>query len=162
MPQFLSENALNILSLIKREGKINSYSFIKKYFKNGSYRKIYTHIYQLEKRGYLEGYKHKDFEYLRLSPKGADALDSLKKVRDGKWKIMIYDIPEKQRAVRDFLRAKIQQLGFKRWHSVWITPYKIPDDVLHEIKLLGERYFIRLITVERINNDKGLYELFPK
>lgn len=161
MSQILSQNALQILELVKQEGKINIYAFIKTHFKNESYRKIYTHIYQLEKRGYLEKYKHKDIEFIRLSEKGETTLSSLKREKDGKWKMIIFDIPESQRPVRDFLRTKIKQLGFKKWqNSIWVSPYKIPDDLQVELKALSEKYFIRLITVESINNTSDLDQLF--
>lgn len=161
MSQILSQNALEILDLVKQEGKITPYAFIKTHFKNDAYRKIYTHIYQLEKRGYLEKYRHKDMEFLRLSPKGEAALETMKKEKDGKWKMIIFDIPESQRAVRDFLRTKIKQLGFKKWqNSIWITPYRIPADVENELQILSDKYYIRLLTIEKINNTSDLEKLF--
>lgn len=147
--------------MIREEGKINVYLFIKAKFKNESYRKIYTHIYQLEKRGYLEKYKHRDLEFVRLSDKGKDALETFKREKDGKWKMIIFDIPESQRQVRDYLRTKLKQLGFKKWqHSIWITPYRLPGDVVSELQLLSEKYFVRLITIESINNESDLRNLF--
>ncbi|MEK7075368.1 MAG: hypothetical protein AAB948_01035 [Patescibacteria group bacterium] len=161
MSQVLSQKTLKLLEKIREQGKINVYSFIKRFYRHESYRKIYTHIYQLEKRGYLEKYKLKDLEYLRASDKGIASLDTFKRERDGKWKMIIFDIPENKRAVRDYLRTKLKQLGFKRWqNSIWITPYRLPDDVVSELKELSKRYFIRLITVEHINNESGLKELF--
>ncbi|GAC1413992.1 MAG: hypothetical protein NVSMB66_6870 [Candidatus Doudnabacteria bacterium] len=161
MSQVLSQSTLRILELVKQEGRINTYSFIKTYFKNDSYRKIYTHIYQLEKRGYLEKYKLKDLEFLRVSGKGLSAIDTYKRDKDGKWKMIIFDIPESQRPVRDYLRTKLKQLGFKRWqNSIWVTPYRLPDDVVSELKQLSEKYFVRLIIIESINNDSDLKKLF--
>ncbi len=161
MSQVLSQNTLRIIDLVKQEGRINVYSFIKKHFKNESYRKIYTHIYQLEKRGYLERYKHKDLEFIRVSAKGEAAVETLKRVKDGKWRMIIFDIPESQRTVRDYLRTKIKQLGFKKWqNSIWVTPYKLPPDVAEELKLLSEKYFVRLMIIQDINNDKDLKALF--
>jgi hypothetical protein len=161
MAQILSPNAIHILKLVKQDEKINIYSFIKDHFKNDSYRKIYTHVYQLEKRGYLEKYKDKGIEFIRISSKGEGALEASKKVKDGKWKMIIFDIPETQRPVRDYLRTKLKQLGFKRWqNSIWVTPYKLPDDVISELKTLSEKFFIRLIWVDKINNDSDLKDLF--
>ncbi len=161
MPQLLSDNALHILKLVKHEGKISVYSFIKEKFKNESYRKVYTHIYQLEKRGYLEKYKHKDIEYIRISPKGEATLENTKRVKDTKWKMIIFDIPESQRPIRDYLRVKLKQLGFKKWqNSIWVTPYKLPEEVVNELQVLSEKFFVRLITVEKINNDSDLKSLF--
>ena len=120
MSQILGKNSIDILSNVKQEGKITVYSFIKKYFKHESYRKIYTHIYQLEKRGYLERYKHKDLEYLKNSSKAEAALAASSRKRDGKWKMII----------------------------------------VRELKTLSDKMFIRLLTIESINNETGLKELF--
>ncbi len=161
MSQVLSQNTLQILELVKEQGRVNVYSFIKDKFKHESYRKIYTHIYQLEKRGYLEKYKLKDLEFVRVSSKGLATLDTFRRERDGKWKMIIFDIPESKRQVRDYLRTKLKQLGFKRWqNSIWVTPYRLPDDVVSELKQLSEKYFVRLITIESINNDSDLKKLF--
>lgn len=161
MSQILSENSITLLEYVKHEAKISPYSFIKKYFKNDSYRKIYTQIYQLEKRNYLERYMHKDMEFLRLSSKGLATISTYRKEKDGKWKMIIFDIPENKRQTRDYLRSKIKQLGFKKWqNSIWITPYKLPEDVVKELKILSEKYFVRLITIESINNDTDLKEMF--
>ncbi len=161
MSQILSQNTLKILELVRKEGRINVYAFIKANFKNESYRKIYTHIYQLEKRGYLEKYKLKDLEFIRVSSKGNAAIDTFKKERDGKWKLIIFDIPESKRPVRDYLRTKLKQLGFKKWqNSIWVTPYRLPEDVVSELKQLSEKYFVRLITIDTINNDSDLKKLF--
>lgn len=161
MSQVLSENSIKILNNVKQEGKITSYAFIKKYYKNDSYRKMYTHIYQLEKRGYLERYKLKDIEYLKNSAKAEALLSSVKREKDGKWKMIIFDIPEEKRNIRDYLRVKLKQLGFKKWqNSIWVTPFEIPEEVTKELKTLSERFFIRLITIDSINNDSDLKKLF--
>lgn len=161
MSQILGEKSVMILENVKQEGKISPYSFIKRYYKSESYRKIYTQIYQLEKRGYLERYTHKDMEFLRPSAKGLATISTFRKEKDGKWKMIIFDIPEEKRKIRDYLRSKIKQLGFKKWqNSIWVTPYKLPEDVVRELKLLSERYFVRLITVESINNEHDLKKMF--
>src|SRR5579864_1971248 len=134
MSQFLSEPSIKMLSTVKQEGKINVYSFIKKHYRNESYRKIYTQLYQLEKRGYLERYKHKDLEFLRISEKGEIAISTLQKERDNKWRMIIFDIPEDKRGIRDLLRTKLRQLGFKKWqNSIWVTPYKISPELNEEL-----------------------------
>lgn len=163
MSQFLSENSIKILARVKQQEKINVYAFIKQHYKSDSYRKIYTQIYQLEKRGYLEKYKHKDLEFLRLTEKGEMALSTLKKERDGKWKMIIFDIPEQKREARDYLRTKLKQLGFRKWqNSIWATPYRISPELEEELMILGQKYFVRLITIDKINNDSDLKQLFAE
>jgi DNA-binding transcriptional regulator PaaX len=77
--------------------------------------------------------------------------------------MIIFDIPEQRREIRDFLRTKLKQLGFKKWqNSIWITPYALPSELVKELRQLSDKFFIRLIIVESINNTHGLEELFEK
>jgi DNA-binding transcriptional regulator PaaX len=150
-----------MLQIVEHEGKSTIYAFIKAHYKFESYRKVYTQLYQLEKRGYLDRYTHKDLEYVRVSPKGKAAIASANRTKDGKWRMIIFDIPEKQRPTRDYLRSKIKQLGFRKWqHSTWITPYVLPHEVEQELRELSRKLFVRLIVIESINNTDGLAELF--
>jgi len=163
MSQFLSQNSVKLLSRVKQQEKINVYSFIKDHYRTDSYRKIYTQIYQLEKRGYLEKYKHKDLEYLRLTEKGENAISTLKKERDGLWKLIIFDIPESKRQARDYLRTKLKQLGFRRWqNSIWATPYRISHEIESDLNELGKKFFVRLITIDKISDDSDLKQLFAE
>ena len=43
---------------------------------------------------------------------------------DGKWRMIIFDIPEKKRVFRTAVRARLVQFGFFRLQdSVWVFPY---------------------------------------
>ncbi len=54
---------------------------------------------------------------------------------DGKWRILIFDIPERRRNVRIKLRATLQLLGFRRLQdSVWVYPYDC-EEVIALIKV---------------------------
>ncbi len=47
---------------------------------------------------------------------------------DGKWRILMFDIPEKRRGVRTTVRHTLQALGFKRLQdSVWVHPHDCED-----------------------------------
>jgi len=80
---------------------------------------------------------------------------------DGYWRILIFDIPEKFRQLRDDLRVLINILGFKQLQkSVWITPYKIPKFILNSINHPIIRKFIRYAEVKYINYDLDLRREF--
>lgn len=54
---------------------------------------------------------------------------------DGKWRILIFDIPEKRRHLRDMLRDRLVRLGFVNIQkSVWLTPYPC-DDVIRMLRV---------------------------
>lgn len=49
---------------------------------------------------------------------------------DGWWRIVIFDIPEHKRNARDFLRAKMKELGFYMLQkSVLVTPWPCRDEI---------------------------------
>ena len=79
---------------------------------------------------------------------------------DGKWRILMFDIPEPRRNARDALRNKLMDIGFIQFQkSVWLYPYPCQD----EIDFISEYFSIaqhtNLITV-RIENDKPLRNRF--
>lgn len=48
---------------------------------------------------------------------------------DGKWRIIIFDVPEKLRGKRDLLRKELNNFGFTQLQrSVWAYPYPLPKE----------------------------------
>lgn len=84
------------------------------------------------------------------------------KVWDKKWRIVIFDIPEKRgRRGRDAIRTKLQSLGFYQMQkSVWAYPYPCEK----EIQLICEIYainpFVNIITADEMYNDESLRKYF--
>jgi DNA-binding transcriptional regulator PaaX len=67
--------------------------------------------------------------YLLLQ-KAESAQKTRRKKWDGKWRIVIFDIPEKYRTTRDSLRTQLSQIGFvKIQNSVWVYPYQCDEIV---------------------------------
>ncbi|OGG28056.1 hypothetical protein A3A64_03990 [Candidatus Gottesmanbacteria bacterium RIFCSPLOWO2_01_FULL_48_11] len=75
--------------------------------------------------------------FLRLTSAGKERiirdfpmLSMAEKPWDRRWRMVMFDIAEIDKKVRDALRYKLQQLGFGMLQeSVWITPYDISMDV---------------------------------
>lgn len=50
---------------------------------------------------------------------------------DGRWRVLIFDIPEHRKSSRDKIRRTLQQVGFVRLQdSVWAYPYDYEDLVV--------------------------------
>lgn len=50
---------------------------------------------------------------------------------DGWWRIVIFDVAEKQRKIRDILRDKLVELGFGQWQkSVYVSPHDVASDMI--------------------------------
>ncbi len=47
---------------------------------------------------------------------------------DGKWRVLIFDIPERKKTLRDKMRLTLSSVGFVRLQqSVWLYPYDCED-----------------------------------
>src|SRR3990167_9523855 len=80
---------------------------------------------------------------------------------DKKWRVIIFDIPEKKKSLREQIRYLFTQAGL-RWlqDSVWVYPYDC-EDVLTLLKTdLGVGKNILYLIVEELENDKYLREEF--
>ena len=117
-------------------------------------KKIYNQIYHLEKFGYInkKGFTKKGI--LRLLKAKTKQEAKTKKKWDGRWCLVIFDIPEKQRLARGNLRTILRELGFlKLQNSVWVSP----DDYFNLLQNIVREYriapFVVLMEVKRISND---------
>ncbi|MFA4872964.1 MAG: hypothetical protein WC659_03460 [Patescibacteria group bacterium] len=95
---------------------------------------------RFERQGYVErvSSKRTAWEY-RLTQRGKEvlkgrAIDSITIMKpphwDGKWRIVVFDIPEDFRRARDAFRKKLRDLGFRYVNlSVWAYPYECQDEI---------------------------------
>ena len=57
---------------------------------------------------------------------------------DGRWRIVLFDVPEIKKKIRDALRRKLKTLGFVEFQkSVFIHPYSCEDEVNFVINFFG-------------------------
>ena len=84
------------------------------------------------------------------------------KIWDKKWRIIIFDIPEKRgRIARDVLRSKLQKLGFYLIQkSVWVYPYPCEKEVQLLCEMFNINPYVNIITAERIYNDNSVKRYF--
>lgn len=80
---------------------------------------------------------------------------------DGKWRMLIFDIPHHRRITRDRLRQTLAMLGFVHLqHSVWLYPYDCEETIL----LLKADFRIGqdllYIVAEKLENDRMYRERF--
>jgi DNA-binding transcriptional regulator PaaX len=74
---------------------------------------------------------------------------------DKSLKIIIFDIPEKERQKRNWLRSVIRNLGFKQLQqSVWAGNSSIPEDFIEDLDSLNLLDFVEIFSV----NKKGTIE----
>lgn len=88
-----------------------------------------------------------------------------KKVKkwDGIWRAIIFDVPEKKRHQRNFLRKELKWMGFRELqHSIWITPYDVEKELLCLLKLWCENFEgdIRFLSIQSITHDADFRKIF--
>ena len=84
------------------------------------------------------------------------------KVWDGKWRVVIFDIPEnKRRHMRDAMRQKLQKIEFYQMQkSVWVFPYPCEKEIQLLCEIFGVSPFVNMITSDKIYNDDALRKYF--
>ncbi|HDH07821.1 MAG TPA: CRISPR-associated endonuclease Cas2 [Candidatus Moranbacteria bacterium] len=82
---------------------------------------------------------------------------------DKKWRIVLFDIPEKDRVFRNILRDHLKTLGFhKLQHSVFISPYPFEKSLLELVALYSVEPYVRIITATKIDNESKIKRRFFK
>jgi predicted transcriptional regulator/CRISPR/Cas system-associated endoribonuclease Cas2 len=139
--------------------------------KNRNYRSSYyirTVITQLEKNKLAEIKKTKWGPRMRITEKGKLTLRAYEKISkkrketwDGRWRIVIFDIKEYKRSVRDALRFQLVAFGFvKLQNSVWVYPYAC-EEIIALLKIdvrVGKD--VLYLVVEKLENDDFLRKHF--
>lgn len=122
---------------------------------------------RLIKKGLL---KKNSEGFLELTPKGQSvyvrmrAEDSARKSPrrwDRRWRVLIFDIPEYRRGIRENIRRALQRIGFFRLQdSVWVYPYDCEDFiVLLKADVKVGKHMLYLV-VEEMEGDRELREYF--
>lgn len=76
---------------------------------------------------------------------------------DEKWRLVMFDIPEKIRKGRDALRKKLKDLEFYELQkSVWAYPYPCEDEINFITEVFDLRPYIRFAEVIKITNEAKL------
>ncbi len=80
---------------------------------------------------------------------------------DRRWRVVIFDIPEKRKNVRDALRGHLRQIGFYELQkSVFVHPYPCGDEIEFLVEFHQVRAHVRRLTVHAIDNDLHLRRRF--
>ena len=114
--------------------------------------------------------KEKGVSNYSLTPKGEVKLQDIvideieiknPKLWDGKWHMVMYDLPVRFKKARDAFRWKLKDLGFYQFQkSVWIYPYPCEGELLFVADFFGVRKQIDILEVSKISNEAKLRNRF--
>lgn len=164
-----------VLAILAETGKVTVKAFFAHpyshlFCNHKDKQNFYKSFYYLKKKGLIKKTADATFRLSRAGEKEAffahlDACTVLHQPRkqkwDGYWRMIIFDVPEKKRRYRDYLRQILKTLGFTELQkSTWVTPHPIPEFLK---KLFWEervKRFTRFITIKEIDYDKDLRKVF--
>lgn len=120
-------------------------------------------ISRMHKQGWVSSRKVKNKSLYFLTPQGKERMEEaatrIFKLKgsewDGKWRMLIYSIPENKRGIRDELRKELLWSGFGSIaNSVWISP----NDLTKQVYILIDKYNIREFVHYFITEYDGPHE----
>ncbi|KKP88793.1 MAG: repressor in the phenylacetic acid catabolism [Berkelbacteria bacterium GW2011_GWA2_35_9] len=127
-------------------------------------------IKYLIQKGYIDSFVENKQVYIELTPKGVMYLSnqSLKDLTiakqslwDGKWRLVVFDIPEKLRFERNVLRRKLYDFGFyKIQKSVYVFPYNCTKEIKYICERLNIHEYVLVAISELIQNEEGIIAHF--
>ncbi len=128
-------------------------------------------LMRLKQKGEIEFAERDGKRYARLTERGEEALAlSQQKMRltnvkprrwDRRYRLVMFDIPEKRKKIRERLRFEMQEVGFLHMQdSAWIYPYDCEEFMTLLKADLHVGKDVLYAVVEEIENDKWIRKHF--
>ncbi len=125
---------------------------------------------RLKQKGEIEFIERDGEKYVQLTDRGEKILDLQRKKLsltnkpkkwDRRYRLVMFDIPEKRNNVRKLLRFEMQEVGFLRIQdSVWVYPFDCEEFIALLKADLRIGKDILYAVVEEIENDKWIRKHF--
>jgi CRISPR-associated endonuclease Cas2 len=112
---------------------------------------------RLRKQGLVESSVINDEILIKLTQIGKDFLElevGGQQNWDGKWRVVIFDVPEQKRIVRNLFRRNLKRWGFKQLQkSVWISKRNIYDKLVAYAKDLQIEKWVAVIECTKVSDQ---------
>lgn len=156
-----------------------TYDFVKRQSERGKRelqeeirQNYYKLIYKLKKEGLIEADLKNNQKIWNITSKGKKKLSALKdrkknelsknfyfkeasKETNGKFIIVAFDIPEKDKRKRNWLREVLKRLGLKMIQkSLWMGKIKLPKLFLDDLKKLNLVDFVEIFEISKTGTLK--------
>lgn len=131
---------------------------------------LVRNIKNLQRKGLVQMYETKDGTVVKITEKGKTEtlkyeVDKIKIDRpdswDGKWRLVMFDIGNDKKEIRNLFREKLKQMEFYQFQeSVFIFPFPC----LKEVKYLREVFEIpdevKIVVANYVENDEDLRKMY--
>ena len=143
-----------------------------KYFKPNTAserQRIKRSVYRLESAGFIKQKDHNEGVFM-LTEKGREkamiyALAQMKiasqKTWDKKWRLIMFDVPEKKVQARRAINFALKRLGCVQYQkSIFITPFPCEKEIDFVGEAFGLRGHIRIVTASEVEKSEILKKVF--
>ena len=127
-------------------------------------------IYYLKKMGFIETFVEGKEKFIELTPKGLDKIRKMKDddisitrpdIWDSKWRVVIFDIPNRKRMARDLLRFRLIRLGFEKiQESVYVYPFECTGIITEVVGRLSVAQYVLIMVSEIIQGEQEIIAKF--
>lgn len=126
---------------------------------------------RLKKEKIIEIFHKNNEEMVKLTDKGKNLVphyltEEVKSIHqsapwDGKWRLVIFDIPNDKRKTRDAFRRKLIEFGFYLLQeSVFVFPYDCAEEIRYLRELFNIKSFVKYIVADTIEAEIDLVSEF--
>ena len=129
-------------------------------------RQLYNVLYELRRQKLIAERKTKSEITYAKTKRGMEKLVHLRELKnrflprktyvtqpEKDIKIIVFDIPEKERRKRDWLRVVLKRIGFSMaQRSVWIGTNAVPEDLVNDLSRLNLLPYVKILAVTKKGN----------
>lgn len=134
----------------------NENPVIKKYRKDRNGRKFNQLIYYLKRKNYIKVQNLEGKKAIMLTKGGLSKALASKwifeekaKRKDGKWIMIVFDIPKTHQKARGLLRSILKNLRYVLFqHSVWVTPYNVSVETEKLLQMHDLDRYVKIFLTE--------------
>ena len=127
-------------------------------------------IQYLRRQGLIKNFTENKEKYLELTPRGIKKARNLlledmeikhPKIWDKKWRVVIFDIPEKRHRNRDLFRENLISLKFiKIQKSVYVYPFECTKEITFLSDLFFVKQYVTIMISEIIQGEELTLKIF--
>lgn len=131
---------------------------------------FFDKIQYLKRQGYVKSFTENKEKFIEITPKGLmqfnnllleDLIITRPPKWDGKWRIVIFDIPETKKHNRDLFRNNLQNLYFVQVQkSVYVYPFECTNEITLICEHLSIKKYITILIAEIIQGEEKIIDIF--
>lgn len=133
-------------------------------------RNFFQKVSYLKRHGVIREYCEGKERFIEITAKGINKLkiDFVAKISivrpklwDKKWRVVMFDIPEKDRQLRNIIRDKLYRIGFEQVQkSIFIFPFECSFAIEIICDQYGGRQYLKYLIADILEGEDAVIEQF--